>query len=98
MIGFLFGCLLLAPPSTGRGPRDPRHVAWGRRIRRARIVAGRSQEWVAREVGTSQAAVSRWELGITAPNSDQKVMLAGLFCREPDEMFPLVIPAEEGES
>src|SRR5947209_19306425 len=49
--------------------KSPEEFVPNERLRRARRLKGWSQADLAEEVGTSFEIVSRWERGVTAPNS-----------------------------
>jgi len=56
-----------------------------------------SQEEVAAILGTTQANVSRWERGITAPMPDYTRKLCELYQKSAEELFPHVFNQHRGE-
>src|SRR5437868_13006824 len=59
---------------------------WNEVLRHEREVRGFSQEEVAREIGTDQKVVSRWERGISRPSPYFRRKLIELFGKHADEL------------
>lgn len=59
----------------------------GDKIRTLRKKKGYSQEQMARKLNVTQGAVSQWETGNTAPNSNQLGLIADLFGISVDELM-----------
>lgn len=60
----------------------------GRRLKRARVRAGRSQADVAAQLEVTQTAVSYWEAGRRLPGIDQLMRLAGFLDAPLSELLP----------
>lgn len=63
-------------------------LIWGRRLREARNRAGLSQSALARELGTIQEQISRWECGIYAPTDAMRPRLAKALGTTVADLFP----------
>ncbi len=63
---------------------------WGSGIAKRRAELGLTQQQLAERVEVEQQAVSKWELGLTAPRNDIKLRLAAVFGVDANELFPLV--------
>ena len=65
-------------------------------LRHEREVRGWSQSYVAKQVNTNPFTISRWEKGITFPNSTHRLKLSELFHKSMPELG-LVPPSEEAQ-
>jgi transcriptional regulator with XRE-family HTH domain len=61
-----------------------RFVTIAKRIRKARLQAGLTQEALAREAGTSTRNIARWESGRTIPRLEHREALARALGLAPD--------------
>lgn len=59
----------------------------GERLKQQRKMSGLSQEKVAEYLGVSRQAVTKWEAGQSAPNSENLMALAGLYHISLDELI-----------
>ena len=59
----------------------------GEAIKAQRNACGMTQEFVARELGVSRQAVSKWESGASEPNTTNLIALAKLFGVEPEDLL-----------
>ena len=68
-------------------------AVWGRNIRNLREKNGLSQRQLAVELGVTQASVSQWESGSTAPRDELRIVLARFFAEDYFSIFPVVMVA-----
>lgn len=54
-------------------------MTFAEKILELRVQNGYSQEFLAEKLGVSRQAVSKWELGITLPETDKLVAISDLF-------------------
>ena len=66
----------------------------GQRIHELRSAAGLSQEQLAERLNVSRQAVSKWELGTSAPDLDRLVLLGNLFGISLDQLVSGTLPEE----
>lgn len=67
------------------------HAArWGASIRRRRKQKGMSQTELASLLGLTQAAVTQWERGVTAPSVDNQLAIAKALDTDPQTLFALL--------
>jgi transcriptional regulator with XRE-family HTH domain len=64
--------------------------SFGRALQRARLECGLSQQALAEEAGVSQASVSQWLLGRTAPKPDRVTVLEQALRLPPDTLAGLL--------
>lgn len=62
---------------------------WGLNIKVARARKGLSQRGLAEVLGVTQAAVGRWETGVSTPTDEHKLRLAEALDEDVRVLFPL---------
>ena len=68
------------------------------RIREYRVKIGRSQQWLAQDVGRSVSMVSRWERGKTLPTVPNLFRLAKALSTFAEALYPtFYVPRDHGE-
>lgn len=60
---------------------------WGRMIREQRCALGKSQAWLADQIGVDQSAVSYWEHGRRAPSVEKQLAIAKALGVAPRVLF-----------
>lgn len=60
---------------------------WGRSIKEQRIALGKSQVWLAEQVGVDQSSVSFWEHGLRAPSVEKQLLISKALHVHPHVLF-----------
>lgn len=76
--------------SDARSEKQEIKVSLGETIKRYRIECKMTQEFVAERIGVSRQAVSKWESGLSEPNTSNLIALAQLFDSTPEELLKSV--------
>lgn len=75
-------------PPLQRSERVDLIFEWGERLREARVARGLTQVALAELIGTSQAALGRWENSYVRPEVEWQAALASTLEYSVAELFP----------
>lgn len=74
------------------------HRRWGLRMATLRAAAGLTQSQLAHQLGVSQAVISKWETGGSAPHDAIRVDVAAALGADPQDLFSLTPVEAEAAS
>ena len=71
----------------------PARSTWGSNIRAARKARGLSQSELASRLRVTQASISQWEAGTTAPKDEHRSVLVTVLESDYLSLFPIEVSA-----
>jgi transcriptional regulator with XRE-family HTH domain len=63
-------------------------IEWGETVRELRLQQVRTQGWLAEQIGISQSALCRIEMGIQSPTDEVRMKIAEALGKSVTELFP----------